>query len=356
MRNGTVLLSGGYHSWAYDNIVKFVSPQDLCTLSTTQHDCSTMHWCQYCHFGTSDNLFCISSVRKELCDGAAIVISPHCSTTTPCTSSHTCGSCLSDDFQQQRSCHWCSCLEECVNSSTMCSEDSCFLQQGTSLCYFSQCAAATCDECTRKGCIWTNQIEYIHGITVRVFRQPNQWRCFSSDIVNSVSGQLPADYMFTAIDQPQQCPLSCSSFSSCSACTSALGHLVGPVGCTWILESGTCMSHIEVLINCPTGSCGMTISDEQLCLESCNSFNYCHSCLQTTYCIWCYKNESNGEGFCVNPEDAIQCLRSNTELISQECPAEDECINGHDTCFPDQNCSDVLNGFVCTCPSDYTAG
>jgi len=356
--NGTVLLSGGYHAWTYDDIVRFVPLQDLCTVLTTQDDCSAIQWCQYCHFGTSNNSVCINSFRNDashLCDDATVFLSPHCSLTTPCSSSQTCGSCLSNDFQQHRSCHWCPCSEECINSSNTCLENPCVLQRSSSLCYFSQCAAATCDACTRKGCIWTNQLEYLHGITVRVFRQPNQWQCFTSEIVNSITRQLP-DYVFTVINIFQQCPRTCSSFVSCSACTNALGHLVGPIGCTWILETGKCMSHIEVLANCPTGSCGMTISDEHFCFDPCNSFKYCHSCLQTTYCIWCHQNESNGEGFCVNPKDATECLRADMISITQECPAEDECVNGHNNCFDDQLCSDVLNGFVCTCPSNYTAG
>ena len=359
MGNGTVLLSGGYHSWAHDDIIKFVSPQDLCTVLTTQDDCSAIQWCQYCYFVVSNDSFCISSFRNDashLCDRATVFLSPHCSMITPCSSSRTCGSCLSNDIQQQRPCRWCPCSQECINSSNMCIEDSCFLQHSNSSCYFSQCAAATCSDCARKNCIWTNQLEYVNGITVRVFRQPKQWQCFTSEIVNSIIRQLPGDYLFTVINQLQQCPLTCSSFISCSTCTSALGHLVGPVGCTWIFDTEKCMSHIEALINCPTGNCGMTISDEHLCIDPCNSFSYCHSCLHTAYCIWCHQNGSNGEGFCVNPEDTMNCLNSNTVPINQECPAEDECINGHSNCFPDQQCSDVLNGFVCTCPSDYTTG
>ena len=360
MRNGTVLLSGGYHSWAYDDIIKFVSPQDLCTQLTTQDDCLAIQWCQYCHFAaTNRNSICISSFRNDashLCNGATVVLPPHCSMITPCSSSETCGSCLSNDIQQQRPCRWCPCSRECVDSSNVCLEDSCFLQHGNSLCYFSQCAAATCNDCVRKDCIWTNQLEYINGITVRVFRQPQQWQCFTSEIVNSIIRQLPDDYLFTVINQSQQCPPTCSSFTTCSTCTSTLGHLAGPVGCTWIFGTGECISHIEASINCPTGNCGMMITDENLCLDPCNSLTYCHSCLQTTYCIWCHQNGSNGEGFCVNPEDTMECLNSNMVPISQECPAEDECINGHSSCFPDQQCSDLLNGFLCTCPSDYTAG
>ena len=360
LRNGTVLLSGGYHSQAYDDIVRYVPPHDVCTLLTTQHDCSAVQWCQYCQFGTSDKIFCISSYRNDaihLCNGAAVFLSPPCSTTTPCTSSQTCGSCLSNDLQHQRSCHWCPCSEKCVNSSSACLEDSCFLQDDTSLCYFSRCAVATCEECVRKGCIWTSQLEYIHGVTVRVSRQPNQWRCFSSEIVNSIMRQLPLNFIFNVIDQLQQCPLPCSTFTSCLTCTNASSHLVGPLGCTWILKTGMCLAYTEVLINCPTGSgCGVTISDEQLCLEPCDSYNYCHSCLLTDHCIWCHQNGSNGEGFCVGPEEATECLKSNTALVYQECPAEDECINGHNDCFPNQQCSDVVDGFVCTCPSDYVAG
>lgn len=357
IRNGTVLLSGGFHSWAHNDIVKFVSPQDICTILTSQDDCSTIQWCQYCHYGTFNNSFCISNVTSRVCDGASVFISPQCSITTPCTSSQTCGSCLSNDFHQHRSCLWCPCSENCINSSSMCLEDTCFLQHSTSLCYFSQCAAVTCDDCTRKGCVWTNQLEYIRGVTVRVFRQPNQWQCFTSEIVSSITRQLPTNYLFTAVNQLQQCPPSCSSFTSCSTCTSALGHLAGPIGCTWILETGKCMSHIEVSLNCATGSCGMMISDEELCIEPCNSLNYCHSCLQTAYCIWCHQNGSNGKGFCINPENTIECLNSsNTGLINQECHAENECINGHNNCFPDQQCDDILNGFVCTCPNNYTTG
>lgn len=358
MRNGTVLLSGGYHSWTYDDVVTFVPPQDLCTLLTTQNDCSAVQWCQYCHFDTSDNSSCISSFRNDmsnLCNEATVFLSPHCSLTTPCASSKTCGSCLSNDFQQHRSCHWCPCSEKCVNSSIVCLEDPCFLQHSTSSCYFSQCAAAICDDCTRKGCVWTHQLEYVHGIIVRVFHQPNQWQCFTSEVVNSVTRQLSTS-SFTAINRLQDCPLPCSSFMSCSTCTNALGNLVGPIGCTWIHEIKKCMSHLEVRTNCPVGSCGIEITDEHACHEPCNSFNYCHSCLQTAYCIWCYQNGSNGEGFCVNPEGTVECLNSDAIPISQDCPAEDECINGHNSCFHDQQCTDLLDGFMCTCPNDYTAG
>lgn len=358
-RNGTVLLSGGYHSQAYDDIIRFISPQDLCTVSKAQDDCSAIQWCQYCHFGTSNNTSCISSFRNDassLCDGATIFLPPRCSILTPCTSSQTCGSCLSNDLRHHRSCHWCPCAEKCVNSSSRCLEGSCFLQHSTSLCYFSQCAAATCDDCIRKGCIWTNQLEHVSGITVRVFRQPNQWQCFTSEIGNSITRQLPDNYLFTVIDQLQQCPLTCSSFITCSACTSALGHLAGPIGCAWILKAGKCMSHIEVLINCPVGNCGIVISIEQSCNEPCHSFSYCHSCLQTGYCTWCHQNGSNGEGFCVNLEDTIECLSSYTVPVNEECPAENECINGHNSCFHDQQCNDVSNGFVCTCPSGYMTG
>ena len=359
MKNGTVLLSGGYHSWAYNDIVEFVPPQDLCTILTTLDDCLTVQWCQFCHFVTSSISFCINSNRNDvshLCDTATVFLPPHCSITTPCSNSQTCSSCWSNDFQQQRDCHWCPCSQECVNSSSMCLEETCFLQHSNSLCYFSQCAVATCDDCARKGCIWTNQLEYVAGITVRVFHQPQHWQCFTSEIVNSISSQLPDNFLFTSINQLEQCHPACSLFTSCLTCARALGDLVGPVGCTWIFETGKCISHIEILLNCPTGSCGMMISDEQLCFDPCDSYSYCHSCLETAYCVWCHQNGSNGEGFCVSPEDTVECLNFNTIPINQECPAENECINGHSSCFPDQQCSDALSGFVCTCPSDYTAG
>ena len=36
------------------------------------------------------------------------------------------------------------------------------------------------------------------------------------------------------------------------------------------------------------------------------------------------------------------------------CPAENECTNGHHNCAENEQCSDVIDGFVCECKTGYT--
>ncbi|XP_065917388.1 multiple epidermal growth factor-like domains protein 8 isoform X2 [Dysidea avara] len=361
LENGTVMLSGGYHTMAHNDVNVIAPPQDLCPLlAGANNTCSLLEWCQYCHFDALNTSLCVSTLNDNvsaICDGAVVVLN-ECQSIS-CMNSMTCDSCLSGHFHQ-RSCQWCPCSENCMNSLDECLSTCYFnsvLQQNVStVCYFSQCEAATCNDCVRKGCVWMHQLEHLHGDSVRIFDHPDEWRCFNTELVNTIIHQTAGRFMLTVIRNIQQCPLVCSSYKSCSTCTNAYSHVAGPVRCRWLIEIGECVSDVEASIKCTTGNCGVIVSEEELCHDPCNTINYCHSCLEAAHCIWCHINSSNGEGSCVTLENITNCFRSDAMLVNFECPAENECANGHNNCFEDQQCEDVPNGFVCTCPYDYVVG
>jgi len=358
LENGTVMISGGYHTMALDDVTIITPPQDLCALLTTNNMCSLLEWCYYCYLDMLNTSHCVSNDTSALCDGA-VVIPGYCQSTS-CMDSRTCGSCLSDHFHQQRPCHWCPCSENCISSLDECAR-SCFFnyaleQDVSTVCYFSQCEAATCSDCVRKGCVWMNQLEHLRGDNVRIFDHPDEWRCFDTGLVNTIVHQTGGRFTFTLITSVQECPLACAAYKSCSSCTTAYSHVAGPILCRWLVDTGECVSDFEASIRCTTGDCGLLISDERQCHDPCNTINYCQSCLEISSCIWCHVNGSNGEGSCVELKDVTNCLQTDVVVVNYECPAENECLNGHNNCFEDQYCNDTTSGFVCTFPRDYNVG
>ena len=94
----------------------------------------------------------------------------------------------------------------------------------------------------------------------------------------------------------------------------------------------------------------------------------CAKCLRSSSCGWCSNSSTNGGGSCVRgsitesrdtenmcPSMASQSNAAAVTWHFLQCPAENECENGHHDCDVTQQCNDTLHGYECSCAEGYVA-
>uniref|UniRef100_H2YIS7 Multiple EGF-like-domains 8 n=1 Tax=Ciona savignyi TaxID=51511 RepID=H2YIS7_CIOSA len=148
------------------------------------------------------------------------------------------------------------------------------------------------------------------------------------------------------------CRKSCNEHKSCDTCLSQNSD------CSWSTRLRRCLSVGENILYCSTGVCGRVIKHVHECPVVCAHSTYCHSCLMMDGCGWYGTDDGSGCGDCrsgsyQNPTDhsTPTCPQSHWWFV--QCPPENECVNGHNTCQQFETCADTLDYFQCSCVDGY---
>lgn len=196
-----------------------------------------------------------------------------------------------------------------------------------------------------------------------------------------------------------ECPPRCGDYKTCSACLNATSGEGGYVECHWSNQLMECISPSYQPLYCVGGVCGLVLEPNSIdhCPEPCSSFSQCSTCLRHAHCGWCARNFNknnyyyneyfdsdnstilsgmDGDGVCTEGSldspaehpalstcDILYTNMKPEENITEtttfswnyyQCPAENECLNGHHTCdLVSEVCVNLDVGFECQCAKGY---
>ncbi|KAM4703377.1 multiple epidermal growth factor-like domains protein 8 [Rhinophrynus dorsalis] len=361
-------ISGGFNGVALGRMVTLSVPSDPCMLFITPSTCNqSMGSCTWCQHS------CVSADTAERngCTLPATSCFPLPRSADECRRLKTCSECLAQHPRSMSAqltmgaprCKWCTNCPEgaCIGSDGSCtSENDCRINQReiflASNCSEISCEASDCQKCTASGkCMWTRQFKRT-GETRRILSvQPTyDWTCFSHSLLNV--SPMPVES-----SPPLTCPTPCHNHSTCHECLSSKGADGGWQQCVWSVALKQCMSPTFLPMRCAAGACGRVLSGTESCSPSCSRHTHCSACIQHPRCGWCARQGGNGEGQCLEgglsgPIKNLQeqCSSVDSHWAFMSCPPENECLNHHHDCNETQNCSDLPQGFQCTCKKGYT--
>lgn len=368
--SGAIYVVGGWDGSSKSRVTRINIPSDLCDLwSSSKPLCLNFMGCSYCSFSqTMPNKIisrCHNSDRRNVCNfnngtvlmNSGIACDSKLISNRNCTMFSSCTECLAMwPHENQTPCKWC--LKDrfngiCTGAGTNCSDSYSNNLTLIDQCPGIKCAATDCHSCALiENCSWAFM--------------DSQWLCLSNQTVEKKNLKV--------VDV---CPLKCSSFKNCSSCLSAVTSEAGYSVCRWSTSLNECLSPSYQSIYCIGGVCGLVLTslDKQYCPEPCKAYKQCSTCLKHAHCGWCSKN-SEGDGVCTEGSlespteypaastcDIIYASYNNLTDVSfdeqfswqyVECPAENECINGHHNCNPkSERCVDLPRGYRCECGNGY---
>lgn len=366
--------SGGWNGGANSMLTRISIPEDICRLwSTRKYMCRHFMGCSFCTIKSEEDpkMYCVSDNQKEVCQpptnttvafNKGAVCDDEWMSRRNCSTFKTCSSCLASwpshsETTPSPVCQWCEredCVSSCVPAGTDCAKDFNWCQKHTSVgllqeCPLSKCHILKCEECFEaENCEW-------------VINDLGTTQCISKDAIQK------HDYKILG-----KCPEPCDSFTSCSTCLDVESE--NPKNCRWSTQLNACIYPNLNQIYCAFGVCGLVLDSKNIdhCPEPCSTHTQCSTCLSHAHCAWCGRNNTNGDGICTEefPEDLAQYFPETIcEIVYlaasnitgdkfswnyMECPAEDECANGHHNCNPkSQKCVDEPHGYRCVCGEGY---
>ncbi|XP_062823192.1 multiple epidermal growth factor-like domains protein 8 [Anolis carolinensis] len=365
---GRLFLSGGFDGVALGRMLSLSLPADPCLVFPSRQACNASSAsCAWCHGA------CLSAdaADRQGCSLGSSSCFPTPRSADECRRLKTCSECLSQHPRAMAhslgipavpQCKWCTNCPEgaCIGSAGSCtSENDCRINQReifvASNCSEISCEASDCAKCTASGkCMWTRQFKRT-GETRRILSvQPTyDWTCFSHSLLNV--SPMPVES-----SPPLACPTPCHNHSTCAECLSSKGADGGWQQCVWSVSLQQCMSPTYLPMRCAAGMCGRVLSGSESCAPSCARFQQCALCIQQPRCGWCGLRAENGKGRCMEggrsgprPGLAESC-GPKADWAFMSCAPENECLNGHHDCNETQNCSDLPQGYQCTCKNGYT--
>ncbi len=135
------------------------------------------------------------------------------------------------------------------------------------------------------------------------------------------------------------CPVSCASRKGCSQCSS----------CTWCPQTKDCLSNTDLVTKAWLRSCG---AHDDNCGD-CSLNRDCASCQSVPGCGWCFNEENALEGTCVSGGFETASSSCKKSYIYEQCPDVDECALNMHNCHPEAVCSNVQDGFECSCSKGF---
>ncbi|ALC38654.1 CG7466 [Drosophila busckii] len=376
---GVVYAIGGWDgSASSSHVTRIQLPDDLCQLwseggkSLCRHymGCSyctvelTYSNSSYCHTETGEDLTSCNNINGPFSTNKGPACNSKWLAARNCSSFNTCGDCLAhwpSHSSLPAVCKWCDecgIRGRCVPTSVSCLRGSAYCRQESSIadlneCPLPPCYQLNCERCLqqRPGCQWArNELAHVE--------------CIASELVTLNGYQLV-----------QQCPAACHTYSNCSSCLQSQ--------CKWSTMLSVCLEPSVQPLFCAGGVCGLVLAphEQARCPAPCHVYTQCASCLEHAHCGWCARQGYNGDGVCTqaaleqrqeHPSSSTCDLiynqtRTDAQLTPADivswhyvqCPAENECENGHHDCNAiSEQCIDLdtnTPGYKCICAEGYRA-
>ncbi|XP_055855625.1 multiple epidermal growth factor-like domains protein 8 [Episyrphus balteatus] len=373
--NKAIYVVGGWDGSTQGQVIKVGLPDDICQFwSTGKYLCRHYMGCSFCSVVSEEDTstFCFSEGNSDVCESTnGTLISNNgalCDdawmSRRNCLTFTTCTACLASWPTHSESspvCQWCDdcgIKGRCVPAGVDCDRPSTWCSKHTSvgllnLCPQPQCHTLNCENClSNDNCEWAlNDVGITECITKELVEK-NQYKVIGT------------------------CPPACSNFNNCSTCLTT--ERENPKDCRWSAMLNACISPRTQPLFCAGGVCGLVLNsnDIEYCPEPCDVYTQCSTCLKHAHCGWCSKDGENGEGVCtegslevsLGNQSALTCelvypTASNSSLMNLsgtltwnyvQCPAENECSNGHHNCDPvSEKCVDSHFGYQCICAEGY---
>eukprot|EP00111_Clytia_hemisphaerica_P016497 TCONS_00048912-protein len=372
--NNTFYVFTGYQPLSINGgeLFSLLLPNKPCSLfDGLQTGCLKSFGCRWCPANQScadQSVPCENSTLSQQCN----LNTMH---SRGCDTFSTCSTCLSKYAQNNDRCHWCKCGKGaervCLSNNQPCP---CALSQGLSAnmsiveCHKGPCYTSTCMNCHNQ-CFWGTHFQYITETDRRYDDKGNlPYNCFTKVLVDHVVSH--PGYLKVKDQSEGQCPATCDTFKTCTACIASRGDLSGSTTCVWSEKLSQCMSTAILPLYCPIARCGSVSSTTCPVKGVCSRQQDCASCSQYTNCGWCSKGDQ-GYGTCMEgdflePFNEIcgSGLSSNGRVVDSgnsanytwaymQCPLENECTNGHSNCTKSEVCRDLIEGYQCTCKVGY---
>ncbi|EDW52069.1 GM16709 [Drosophila sechellia] len=375
---GAIYVIGGWDgSSSHSHVTKITLPDDICQLwSNGKYQCRHYMGCSYCTIQNtySYSSHCFSHGRTPCANhNGTLVVNNGAAcdddwmASRNCSSFATCGACLAAWPTHQEVapvCHWCDdcgIRGRCVPAGVDCGRRSAWCNKELSvgvlgLCPLPQCYQLSCESCMlQPQCNWArNELGTVECIAKELVEK-NQYRVVES------------------------CPPPCHTYENCSLCLSQT-PTQDHQECKWSTMLNLCLTPSSQPLLCAGGVCGLVLeaSELQRCPEPCHVYTQCSSCLEHAHCGWCAREGFNGDGICTegalehkqeHPSGSTCDLiyaswRNDSQLTHADvvswhyvqCPAENECINGHHNCDTvSEQCIDLDTavGYKCVCAQGY---
>ncbi|EDW76175.2 uncharacterized protein Dwil_GK15317 [Drosophila willistoni] len=374
---GAIYVIGGWDgSSTHNHVTRITMPEDICQLwSSGKYLCRHYMGCSFCTIQNtySSNSHCFTQGRVPCANHNGTLVVNNgaaCSdawmASRNCSSFGSCSACLASWPTHQELtpvCQWCDdcgIRGRCVPAGVDCgrSSDWCHNQLSVGvlgLCPLPQCYQLGCETC---------------------MLQPQcNWARNELGVVECISKELVEKNQYALVEQ---CPTPCHTHTNCTSCL-AVGQDLKD--CKWSTMLNSCISPSSQPLLCAGGVCGLVLESNELerCPEPCHVYGKCSDCLQHAHCGWCAREGYNGDGICT--EGALEHKReypsgstcdliyaswrndseplSHADVVSWhyvQCPAENECINGHHSCDAiSEQCIDLdsAEGYKCTCAQGY---
>ncbi|KAH8324231.1 hypothetical protein KR074_001932 [Drosophila pseudoananassae] len=373
---GVIFVIGGWDgSSTHSHVTRITLPDDICQLwSGGKFQCRHYMGCNYCTIQNtySYSSHCFSHGRTPCANhnGTLVVnngavCNDEWMASRNCSIFNTCGACLAAWPSHQEVapvCQWCDecgIRGRCVAAGVDCGWRSAWCNKELSvgvlgLCPLPQCYQLNCESCMlQPQCNWArNELGTVECIA-RELVEKNQYRLV------------------------ENCPVPCHTHANCTSC---LSQTLVPNECKWSTMLNSCMAPNSQPLLCAGGVCGLVLEASELerCPEPCHVYTQCSSCLEHAHCGWCAREGHNGDGICT--EGALEHKQehpsgstcdliysswrndsqlTNADVVSWhyvQCPAENECINGHHNCDAvSEQCIDLDTavGYKCVCAQGY---
>lgn len=382
--SGAIYVIGGWDGSAtQSHVTRITLPEDICQLwSRGKSMCRHYMGCSYCTIQStySNSSHCFTQGRTPCANhNGTLVINngPACDdvwlASRNCSSFTSCSACLASwPIHQEMTpvCQWCDecgIRGRCVPAGVDCTHMSawCFKEQSVGvigLCPLPQCHQLGCETCMLHSdqCHWArNELGHVE--------------CIARELVEKNAYRLV-----------EQCPAPCHSHKNCSSCLlSGQDSVASSAACKWSTMLDACIAPSAQPLLCAGGVCGLVLESSELerCPEPCHVYTQCSSCLEHAHCGWCAREGFNGDGICTegalehrqeHPSgstcDIIYSSWRNDSRLTHadvvswhyvQCPAENECDNGHHNCNPvSEQCIDLdthTPGYKCVCAAGYRA-
>ncbi|XP_061416595.1 multiple epidermal growth factor-like domains protein 8 [Lethenteron reissneri] len=382
---GRVLVVGGVDGVARGQMGALSLPRDPCVLLAAPGACGAAG-CAWCLDGRNASCRSREEAERRGCATANVTCHVAAASDSECRLRTSCPECQSRhpaELGLQPVCKWCAacpataaCVwheSDCADA-TACGERQ---QRGDSIqagaCPEATCEASDCAKCLAAGsCMWSRHFQRTAGESWRINVQPAyNWRCLSESLRSASPLRVESS-------PPLACPVPCHSLTTCEDCAKAKGAGGGWQECVWSGALRQCASPSFLPMRCAGGACGQLVSGSaDGCPAPCLAERQCSSCLRQLACGWCAVNGLNGLGGCMPGSLAgpspgrcsvefiplyvlAQIPVSNSTSTQpfgswayEACPAENECLNGHNSCNASEDCVDLPHGFECNCKQGY---